>query len=117
MHAGRERHRACDLREAPEATVVTHEADVVTQGEHRTRAEGMPVDRGDRRHRQLDKTGEDFVDAVDIRREGTLGAPRVLDIQTVGVELPGTGGDERRWAARGLEFVDPNRYMILINLV
>ena len=104
-HAGREGQVDVRFRQAPEAPVGPHDAEVVRQREHRARGEGVPLQGGHGDHRQRQHPRQQFVDGAEIVLALLGVGEQPVQVQAVGVELPGRGGHQGAVALRPLHLI------------
>jgi amino acid transporter len=96
-----------DLGHAEEAAVGAHDAPVVGQGDLPPRAEGMAVDRGHREGGEGEHPPHHRQHAVQVGlRLVAAFRQHPVEIQAVGVELAGAGGNERLGALGRLHLVE-----------
>ncbi len=107
VHPRREWDLDVGLGQAEEAPVGAHHPEVVAQGEHGARREGVAVAGGNRDQRELDHPGQQLLDLGDeLTHVLGVGPQQPLEVEAVAVELALAGGDQRTCGRVGFDLVE-----------
>ena len=120
MHRRSQRQPEVDLGEAPIASVVAHDHEIVGDGEHGATCEGMAVDRRDRDAGKAEHAPEQTVHAGEQRFGLIAMGSHPVEVEPVGIELPGAGRDHRERAIDGGQLVEhrvPFRYRVTVETI
>ena len=105
-HRGRERQAEVDLGQAPVAAILPHDQVIVGRGQHGPTGERVAVHGRDGDRGEAQDASEQSMDVVDEAGAGVARTAEPVEVESVRVELPGSGGHQRDGPLGRLDFVE-----------